>query len=170
MKTSSQPTKIKIKDLRAKHLQTDVEIEGKLIQASEIRPQCISSKFECPKCNITIQMQQLDSIFKGPERCSCGNKKDFILVSKEMIDTQRIILAQGQEVYDELYEKKVPQHRISVFLQEKLCSPDIKIFESLGKNARVIGNLFEKPIPMSEPGTISTKFDIAIEAKNIEIK
>src|SRR3989344_1588484 len=65
---------INIKDIRSKHLGKFIYIEGIVRQASDVRPQVTSAKFECPTCGNTLSILQLDTKFKEPSRCSCGKK------------------------------------------------------------------------------------------------
>jgi DNA replicative helicase MCM subunit Mcm2 (Cdc46/Mcm family) len=168
-KSAKKPEKVAISDLRCKHINKQICIEGKMFFASEVRPQCVVAKFECPKCETIISVLQIEKRFREPSRCSCGRKGQFRLISREMVDAQRIVLGEGEERYDELYEKKVPIRRISVYLSEELTDPKHKISEKVGKRARVIGILKEVPI-LNDFGEICTKFDIAIEANNLKFK
>ncbi|MBI2047313.1 minichromosome maintenance protein MCM [Candidatus Pacearchaeota archaeon] len=47
---------IKVRNLRAIHLNTFITIEGIVRQASEVRPQVVNAKFECPSCGTIISV------------------------------------------------------------------------------------------------------------------
>ena len=165
--TSSKISEIKIEDLRAKHLGETVKISGKVIQISEARPQAASVKYECEDCGTIISVLQITRIIQQPTQCPCGNKEKFKELSKDFVDVQRVILAQGKLVYDEFYKRKMPHNRMSVFLNGELCDPKMSIPKMLGKNVVVTGILSEKPI-LNEYGELLTRFDFVIEASEIK--
>lgn len=167
-KNNQKAEEVLIPDLRCKHINKLITIKGKLIQASDVRPQCVSAKFECPKCKTIISVLQIEKKFREPIRCRCGREGNFTLLSKEMVDAQRIVIGQGKKLDDDLYGCKVESERLNVFLQEDLCDPKYNIFDKLGKPIKVTGILREIPVYL-ESGDISTRFDIAIEANNLRI-
>src|SRR4030042_642496 len=80
----------KIRNIRAKHLNHLISIEGIVRQASDVRPQVVNAKFECPSCGTIISVLQIEKRFQEPSRCSCGRRGGFRLISKDMVDTQRL--------------------------------------------------------------------------------
>lgn len=154
-------SKIKIRDIRAKHLDQLLWIEGIVRQASDVRPQVVNAKFECPNCGATLSVLQIDKKFREPARCTCGWKSSFKLISKEMVDTQRLVI---EESSDSLDGGEQPR-RINVFLQEDLVEPKMEERTTPGSKVRIYGILKEVPVPL-QTGSISTRFDIAIEANN----
>lgn len=155
--------KIKIRDVRALNLGKLVAIEGIVRQASDVRPQVISAKFECPSCGSTMTMLQLEQTFKEPTRCSCGRKGRFRLLSKELVDSQRLVL---EEAPESLTGGEQPK-RLSIFLREDLVEPKMERKSTPGSKIKVIGVVKEIPVP-SKSGAPSTRFDLACEANNIE--
>ena len=153
----------KIRNLRAKHLNKLVQIEGIVRQASEVRPQVVNAKFECPSCGTILSVLQIESKFREPSRCSCGRKAGFKLVSKDMVDAQRIVIEESPE---SLIGGEQPR-RISVFLKEDLVEPRMEEKTTPGSRVRVIGILKEIP-RITQSGGISTRYDIAIEANNLQ--
>src|SRR3989344_2805900 len=83
---------IMIKDIRSLHLGKFMYIEGIVRQASDVRPQVTSARFECPSCGNTISILQLDTKFKEPSRCTCGKRGNFRLLSKDLVDAQRLVI------------------------------------------------------------------------------
>lgn len=158
---------VRIRDLRCKHLNKLAIIKGKLIQASEVRPQVVSVKFECPACGTIISVLQIEKKFREPIRCSCGRKGKFREISKDMVDVQRIVVAQGKKGYDEFYGCKIEGEQLNVFLKEDLCDPKYKIFDRLGKPVKVTGIIKEIP-KKGGHGEILTRFDIAMETNSLE--
>jgi len=152
----------KIRNLRAKHLNKMMQIEGIVRQASEVRPQVINAKFECPSCGTIISVLQIESRFREPTRCSCGRKGGFKLVTKDMVDAQRIVIEESPE---SLVGGEQPR-RISIFLKEDLVEPKMEDKTTPGSRVRVIGILKEIP-RLSQTGGILTRYDIALEANNI---
>jgi replicative DNA helicase Mcm len=151
----------KIRNIRAKHLDQFIWVEGIVRQASDVRPQVVKAKFECPTCGALLTVLQIDKKFHEPSRCSCGRKGQFKVLSKEMVDAQRLVI---EEAPDALEGGEQPK-RINVFLQEDLVDPKIEERTTPGARVRVFGVLKEVPVPL-QTGAISTRFDIAIEANN----
>ncbi len=152
----------KIREIRAKHLDQLLWIEGIVRQASDVRPQVVNAKFECPNCGALLSVLQIDRKFHEPNRCSCSWKGTFKLLSKEMVDTQRLVI---EESPDSLEGGEQPR-RINVFLKEDLVDPKMEERTTPGSKVRIFGVLKEVPVPL-QTGSISTRFDIAIEANNI---
>jgi replicative DNA helicase Mcm len=152
----------KIGHIRAKHLNKMLSIEGIVRQASDVRPQVVNAKFECPSCGTIISVLQIEKKFREPSRCSCGRKGQFTLKTKEMVDAQRLIIEESPE---SLSGGEQPR-RMSVFLQEDLVEPKMEEKTTPGSRVRVIGVLKEIPVPL-QTGSISTRFDLAIESNNI---
>jgi len=152
----------KIRNLRAKHLNKFIQIEGIIRQATEVRPQVVNAKFECPTCGTVISILQIESKFREPRRCSCGRRGGFKLLSKDMVDAQRIVI---EEAPDDLSGGEQPR-RISVFLKEDLVEPRMEEKTTPGARVRVVGTLKEV-VKHSQQGTQLTRYDIAIEANNV---
>jgi len=157
-----QSTAIKIRALRAQHLDKFIWIEGIVRQASDVRPQVVKALFECPTCGATLSVLQIDKKFREPARCSCGRKGLFKVLAKTMVDAQRLVI---EESPDSLEGGEQPK-RMSVFLQEDLVDPSMEERTTPGSRVRVFGVLKEVPVPL-QTGSISTRFDLAVEANNI---
>ncbi|MEK6908935.1 MAG: minichromosome maintenance protein MCM [Nanoarchaeota archaeon] len=160
-KTLPDSVKIKIKEIRAKHLDQFIAIEGIVRQASDVRPQVVNARFECPTCGAILSVLQIDRKFREPSRCSCGRKGLFKLLSKEMVDAQRLVI---EESPDSLDGGEQPR-RMNVFLKEDLVDPKMEERTTPGSKVKIIGVLKEVPVPLPQ-GSISTRFDLAIEANN----
>jgi replicative DNA helicase Mcm len=152
---------IQIRKIRAKHLDQLIAIEGIVRQASEVRPQVVNARFECPTCGAILSVLQIDKKFREPSRCSCGRKGLFKLLSKEMVDAQRLII---EESPDSLDGGEQPR-RMSVFLKEDLVDPRMEERTTPGSKVKILGILKEVPMPL-QTGSISTRFDLAVEANN----
>ncbi len=151
-----------IRDIRSKHLNELIMIEGIIRQSSDVRPQVVNAKFECPSCGTIISVLQIERKFREPTRCSCGRRGGFKLISKEMVDTQRLIV---EEAPDMLSGGEQPK-RINVFVKEDLVDPKMEERTTPGARVRVIGVLKEVPVPLSTGG-MSTRFELAVEVNNI---
>jgi len=154
--------KIKIRNIRSRHLNELIVIEGIVRQASDVRPQVVNAKFECPSCGTIISVLQIEKKFREPSRCSCGRRGGFNLISKEMVDTQRLVIEESPE---SLTGGEQPK-RINVFLKEDLVEPQMEEKTTPGSKVLVTGVLKEVPVPLSTGG-LSTRFEIAVEANNI---
>ncbi len=153
---------ILVRNIRSRHLNELIMIEGIIRQSSDVRPQVVNAKFECPSCGTIISVLQMEKKFREPSRCSCGRRGGFKLLSKEMVDTQRLII---EEAPDMLQGGEQPK-RINVFVKEDLVDPKMEERTTPGSRVRVIGILKEVPVPLSTGG-MSTRFELAIEGNNI---
>jgi len=153
---------VKVRNIRARHLNQLIAIEGIVRQASDVRPQVVNAKFECPSCGTIISVLQIDKKFREPSRCSCGRKGQFRLVTKDMVDAQRIVIEESPE---NLIGGEQPK-RLSTFLKEDLVDPKMEDRTTPGSKVRIIGILKEVPVPL-QTGAISTRFDLAVEANNV---
>src|SRR3989338_4205285 len=154
--------KVKIRTIRANHLNKLIFFEGLVRQASEVRPQVVNAKFECPSCGTVISVLQIEKKFREPSRCSCGRKGAFRLISKIMVDAQRLVIEESPE---SLTGGEQPR-RMNVFLNEDMVEPIMEEKTTPGSKVRVLGILKEVPVPLPS-GSISTRFDLAIEANNV---
>lgn len=155
-----QTSHVKIRNIRSKHLDQLLSIEGIIRQTTDVRPQVVNARFECPSCGAILSVLQVDRKFREPSRCSCNWKGNFKLLSKEMVDVQRLTI---EESPDALEGGEQPR-RINVFLKEDLVDPKMEEWTSPGSRVKILGVLKEVPIPIQSG--ISTRFDIAIEANN----
>ncbi len=158
-----QSQSIKIRDVRSEHLGRLITFEGIVRQASDVRPQVVLVKFECPACGNTITILQIDTKFKEPTRCSCGRRGKFRLLNKELVDAQRLIVEETTESLDGGEQPK----RLSVFLKEDLVEPAMEKKTTPGSKIRVIGIIKELPIFL-KTGAQSTRYDLIVESNNIE--
>ena len=111
--------KIMVSDIRTVHIGKFLNVAGIVRQKSDVRPQVTTSRFECPNCGNVIAVLQLESSFREPDKCGCGRKGKFKLLSKELVDAQAMVL---EESPDELEGGEQPK-RLNVFLKEDLVSP-----------------------------------------------
>lgn len=153
---------LKVRNIRSKNLDEMIVVEGIIRQASDVRPQVINAKFECPSCGTTLAVLQIEKKFREPSRCSCGRRGGFRLISKEMVDTQRLVI---EEAPESLTGGEQPK-RINVFLKEDLVEPKMEERTTPGSRVKVIGVLKEVPVPLPTGG-VSTRFELAVEANNV---
>ena len=139
-----------------------IVVEGIIRQSSDVRPQVVNAKFECPSCGTILSVLQIERKFREPMRCSCGRKGGFKLISKEMVDTQRLVI---EETPESLSGGEQPK-RINVFVKEDLVEPKMEEKTTPGSRVKVIGVLKEVPVPFHSGG-LSTRFELAIETNNI---
>jgi len=155
--------KIRIRDIRSKHLGKFIEILGTVRQKSDVRPQVTSALFECPSCGNRITVLQLDAKFKEPTKCGCGRKGKFRLLNKELVDAQRIVLEEAPETIQGSEQPK----RLNIFLKKDLVSPLTEKRTNPGTKLGVTGVVKEIPITLRD-GSQSTRFDLSMETNHIE--
>jgi replicative DNA helicase Mcm len=162
LKNIPENLSIKVRNIRSKNLDELIIIEGIIRQASDVRPQVVNAKFECPSCGTVISVLQTEKKFREPTRCSCGRRGGFKLISKEMVDTQRLVLEEPPEALSGGEQPK----RINLFLKEDLVEPQMEEKTTPGSRIKVMGVLKEVPVPLSTGG-LSTRFELAIEVNNL---
>lgn len=157
------PTNFKrnIEQLRSCDVDSLISLTGRVITLSDIRPQCVNAKFECPSCGTIMSVLQIEKKFREPPRCSCGRRGGFKLLSKEMVDTARLILEDLQEKTDNPHSK-----RINCFIKEDLLSESNMKLYTPGNEIELIGVLKEVPVPL-KTGGLSTRFEIAFEVNSV---
>tara|TARA_Y100000310_G_scaffold345857_1_gene471563 strand:+ start:12583 stop:17358 length:4776 start_codon:yes stop_codon:yes gene_type:complete len=158
-----QSQKVMIKNIRSKHLGKFIWVDGAIRQKSNVRPQVTSARFECPNCGNIMNVLQLEEAFKEPSKCGCGRKGKFLLLGKELVDAQGIVL---EEASENLEGGAQPQ-RINIFLKDDLVSPMSEKHTSPGNKIVVVGMVKEVPI-ISKTGAKSTRFDLMLEANYVE--
>ncbi|MBI5871871.1 minichromosome maintenance protein MCM [archaeon] len=152
-----------IRDIRSIHLSKFIAVEGIIRLSSEVRPQVVIAKFECPSCGNAISIPQLESQFKEPSRCSCGRKGRFRLISKELVDAQRIVIEESPESLEGGAQPK----RLQIFLKEDLVEPRMERKTTPGSRIIVSGIVKEIPIPL-RTGATSTRYELGMDANSIE--
>ncbi|MBI2106181.1 minichromosome maintenance protein MCM [Candidatus Woesearchaeota archaeon] len=154
---------LRIRDVRSIHLDRFIVVEGLVRQTSDVRPQVTSAKFECPSCGNNIQIIQIDTQFKEPSRCSCGRRGKFRLLSKDLVDAQRIVVEESPESLEGGEQPK----RLAVFLKGDLVEPKMEKRTTPGTKVKITGVLKEVSIPLRTGGQ-STRFDLVMESNFIE--
>ncbi|MEM4714390.1 MAG: minichromosome maintenance protein MCM [Candidatus Nanoarchaeia archaeon] len=154
---------VRIRDIRSRHLQNVVVVEGLVRQASDVRPKVLFATFSCPNCGAQIFVEQTGNKFREPISCSCGRKGKFKLVDKKLVDIQRLII---EETPESLEGGEQPK-RIAVFLEDDLLDPKLEKRRYPGNKIQVTGIVKEVPIPL-KTGGVSTTYDLCIEANNVE--
>lgn len=162
-KTLPKSQYIKIRDIRSKHISKMIFLEGIVRQKSDVRPQVTNAKFECPSCGNVISVLQVEAKFKEPTRCGCGRKGKFRLISKELVDAQKIVL---EEISEELEGGEQPK-RMDVFLKNDLVSPLSDKKTNPGTKIRVVGMCKEVPIPAKDGGKL-VRFDLMVDSNMVE--
>jgi len=152
-----------IRNIRASHLNKFLQVTGIIRQKSDVRPQVTSARFECPSCGNTLTVLQFDTKFREPTKCGCGRKGKFKLISKEMIDAQKIVL---EEAPEELEGSEQPK-RLDIFLKSDLVSPMSEKKTNPGSKNIITGVLREVPILARDGGKL-TRFDLMLEANHVE--
>jgi len=158
-----QSQHIMVRDIRSKHINKLLFVSGLIRQKSDVRPQVTSARFECPVCGNIINILQLEGTFKEPTKCGCGRKGKFVMLDKELVDAQGIVLEEAQENLEGGEQPK----RINILLKDDLVSPLSEKRISPGSKVEVVGIVKEIPI-ISRSGAKSTRFDLMVDANYIK--
>ncbi len=154
---------IRIKDIRSEHINKFLVIYGIVRQSSDVRPQVVNAKFECPACGNAITILQIDVKFKEPTRCTCGRRGRFRLLSKELVDAQRLII---EETSETLVGGEQPK-RLSIFLKEDLVEPVMEKKTTPGSKIKVYGVVKEVPLFLRS-GVQRTTYDLMMDTNFVE--
>ena len=155
--------RLRIRDIRSEHIGKFIFLEGVVKQSTDVRPQVTAAKFECPACGNTISIIQVDIKFKEPTRCSCGRRGRFRLISKELVDAQKLVVEESPEFLTGGEQPK----RLSIFLRGDLVEPLMEKKTTPGSKVRIIGVVGEIPI-LLKTGVVSTRYDLMMECNFIE--
>lgn len=153
-----------IQDVRSKHLGRLVRVEGIVKQKSDVRPQIISARFECPSCG-TVQPEFItEETYKPPALCrSCGYRGKLKELSKDLVDAQAMVI---EDIPEKLESGQQPK-RINVLLKEDLVSPLSDLQTNPGSKINVSGWITEVPVT-TRTGGKSTRFEYLFEANLVE--
>ncbi|MFH1210975.1 MAG: minichromosome maintenance protein MCM [archaeon] len=155
---------MRIKEIRSKHINKLFYFEAIVRQCSDIRPQVVCAKFECPACGSVITILQVETKFKEPTRCTCGKKGGrFRMLSKDLVDAQRLVVEEAPEDLEGGAQPK----RMSIFLKEDLVDPKMEKRTTPGSKVGVVGVVKEIPIILKS-GVVSTRYDLMIDANYLE--
>jgi len=155
--------KHRIRDLRAKHINKFVTIEGTIETKTDICVAMVASKYECPNCGNVINVLQMEENIKEPTKCQCGRKGQFIMISSEKMDCFTIRL---QELASSIkYGSQMAM--ISVLCKEDLT--DIIIEERLIEGLKVKVNGVFKEKFLIKRGQKQTHLVTFLEANYIQL-
>lgn len=152
---------IRIRNLRAKHLDKFFCIDGIVKSASEVKPQVYLAVYKCPDCGSLIEVEQTGKIMRAPNFCECGRRSGFQLVEKKMVDVRWLRVNEPFEI-----TTGERPGEIAVFLKGDLTTPEIQRKTDPGNRIKIIGIVKELPIRIS--GRESTKRDIYINTNYVE--
>ncbi len=154
---------VEVKNLRSRHIKKLIGVEGIIKQASEVSPQITAATFECKACGERITLLQEEQHLETPYACTCGNRRGFDLVSRKLIDHQRIVI---EECPETLIGSAQPR-KLAVFLRDDLVDPDLQKTVVPGSKVVVTGTLNDSPI-LTVLKQESVKRDIYMEANYLE--
>ncbi|MEM2991143.1 MAG: aldolase/citrate lyase family protein, partial [Halobacteria archaeon] len=154
---------IRIRNLRAKHINKLVEIEGVVKAASEVKPQIYEAIFQCPECGNQIAVEQKGVTLKTPVACDCGRKGVFKLIDTKKYDIRWLTLEEPYEITSGERPGK-----INVLLKEDLTTPEMQRKTDPGNQLKIVGILRE--IQRKIQGKVSTRPDIYFDAIYLEPK
>ena len=152
---------IRIRNLRAVHLNELWSINATIRGATEVKPQIYEAIFECPDCKAHITVPQESKLLQKPSVCECGRRGDFNLFSKKMIDVRR---RTAQEPF-EVTSGEQPGE-ITVVLKEDMTTPRMQKKTDPGSNLTIVGTV--KEITKHIKGKQSVNMDIYLEANHVE--
>ncbi len=152
---------IRIRNLRAMHLNQLWAISATIRGATEVKPQIFEAVFECPDCKTKITVPQESKLLQKPMVCDCGRRGDFSLVDKKMIDVRRLT---AQEPF-EITSGEQPGE-IMIVLKEDMTTPRMQKKTDPGSNLVITGIV--KEITKHMKGKMTINMDIFFEANHVE--
>lgn len=156
--------KIKISEIRSKHLKRLMQIQGLIKIAVSVKPVAKSVSFECQSCGHVVVVEQKEKTLRVPSICpNCGRRDKFKIADKKFVDTQRIVL---EEAPEDLEGGAQPQ-QIEVMLRRDLVDPKFERNIIPGNKVVVTGMVKEYPIFL-QSGKRSNTSELSIEASYVE--
>jgi len=153
----------RIRNLRIRHLNKFICVEGMVKIASEVKPRIYETVYECQECGEKFSLEQRGSTVVKPYLCpTCKRRTSFKLLEKKMYDSRWVTI---QEPF-EITEGEKPGE-IKVFLKKELTTPQMQRKTDPGN--RIILNGVLKELSRQTRGIESTQTDIYIEANYIEL-
>lgn len=150
-----------ISNIRVEHLGKMVKVSGMLSNASIIMAKTLRSRWNCPSCGTIITTQNADS----PKQCSCGRKSGFGLISKELEDSQDIVIEENQ---DEIGDRS--PKRVRVRLLDDLCDKQMNGIVKDGNKLEIIGVI--EAIPLKKDNNTKEELSYfrmhALQVKSLE--
>jgi len=135
--------KVAVEDLRCRHVDKLVCIEGRIVSLSQVMSTVKSAKYECPSCGnvITVRVDEeiLNCTVAQPSRCSCGRRGNFRLLVDAVVDGSRVLIEDLQEQTDNPHTQRIP----AIIEDELVTDDNIKIFTP-GNEVSVNGILHAK--------------------------
>ena len=93
-------SRVAIREVRSKHLNTLISIEGLVRKATEVHPKMTTAYFECRRCGHSMTIRQDGLILKEPTLCEGCNKNTVFDLSEKLStysDTQKIEIQESPE-------------------------------------------------------------------------
>tara|TARA_Y100000310_G_scaffold341019_1_gene438823 strand:+ start:17837 stop:19858 length:2022 start_codon:yes stop_codon:yes gene_type:complete len=164
IKDTPKSIKIPINELRSKHIDQLITIEGVVKRKSDVKAQIIKATFQCPDCAAEINILQLEEKkFVEPSKCKCGRKKGFKLTSKEEVNVFSMVV---EETTDFL-SGGTKLSQIKVLCKAELATTEIERMVYQGIRTDITGIL--KDIQIRGPrGELTNKIDWYLEANYIK--
>ncbi len=150
-----------ISDIRSENLCKLVCIKGVIKQASDVRPEIVSTQFECDTCADTATVLQDKATLIYPHKCDCGGKS-FTIKHKVLRDIQRIKL---EEDLSTLSGKQA--QNINVILKNDLVDKSFQKKIIPGNEIVITGILND--ISIKEQNKETKKREYVIECNNIDM-
>ena len=149
--------KMRIKDLRSKHLGKLVKVEGTVNRASEVKPELEVAVFECPDCGEKMEVPQLKKRMSYPSRCDCGRKRGFKQVGRKLSDARWIHV---EDLFEKVSGEKPGE--VAVYLKDGLTTPKMQRRTDPGTRLEITGRV--KEMPKRIQGKKTRQLDIFLEA------
>ncbi len=155
---------IRIRNLRAVHMNRLWCVDAIIKAASEVKPQIYDATFACPECGTKQAVPQEGNLLQKAFACQCGRRGDFgDPVEKKMFDVRWLT---GVEPF-EITTGEQPGE-IRIILKEDLTTPKMQKKTDPGARLHITGMLIEAPKHIK--GRLSTKMDMFFEAVHVETK
>jgi replicative DNA helicase Mcm len=154
--------RIRIRNIRAEHIEKMICVDGIVKRASEVRPEVLEAIFTCPECGTQLSVLQTEIFLKYPIECpQCENRKGFKQIGQKLYDARWIVIEEPFEITS----GERPSD-IRIFLKEDLTTPRMQNKTEPGNRINVVGVL--KQLPRRVKGGASRQMEIYIDANSIE--
>lgn len=128
---------VMIRNIRSIHIKKYIQICGRIRSANAVKPNISAATFECLLCGERITLLEEEKYLKKPAACECGNNRGFEMVSRKLLDMQRISIEEDTDGIT----GDIQARRIDVILGNHMINEAFQQKVILGSKVAVFGVL-----------------------------
>jgi replicative DNA helicase Mcm len=158
-----QSNKIRIRDIRAQHVDKLISIEGVIRSTSDVRPKAKLIRYECPSCGTVIPVLQLEKKLAEPYKCGCGRKGKFRVLEVVTEDSQYLKVEESMETLSGTEQPRT----FNIVLLNDLTCPTLDKKTTPGSKVQITGIVKQSPQESKVGGAKLTIMDLVMDANSV---